>query len=81
MFSKYKKTESADSAELKPSLAAVPTTDEPRKSLMKAMPTKPADAAPQDREKKRKERLSEIKLELHKALLDNLNLAALESAT
>ena len=30
---------------------------------------------------KRKERLGEIKLELHKALLDNLNLAALETAS
>jgi pilus assembly protein CpaF len=42
---------------------------------------KPAVPAPVDKEKKRKERLGEIKLELHKRLLDNLNLAALESAT
>jgi pilus assembly protein CpaF len=34
-----------------------------------------------DKEKKRKERLGEIKLELHKRLLDNLNLSALESAS
>ncbi|MEJ8563080.1 CpaF family protein [Yoonia sp. GPGPB17] len=34
-----------------------------------------------DKEKRRKERLGEIKLELHKALLDNLNLAALDSAS
>ncbi|MEL7026516.1 MAG: CpaF family protein [Pseudomonadota bacterium] len=39
-----------------------------------------AQAAPQDKEKKRKERLGEIKLELHKRLLDNLNLGALEQA-
>ena len=47
----------------------------------KTVTAKSADAAPQDREKKRKERIGEIKLELHKALLDNLNLAALESAS
>ncbi len=43
--------------------------------------TVPAQAAPADKEKKRKERLSELKLELHKALLENLNLAALENAS
>ena len=45
------------------------------------MPKAHAEAAPQDKEKRRKERLGEIKLELHKALLDNLNLAALETAS
>ena len=39
----------------------------------------PATASP-DKEKKRKERLSELKVELHKRLLENLNLAALEHA-
>ena len=42
---------------------------------------KPAAASPEDREVKRKQRMSEIKLELHRALLDNLNLAALEHAS
>ena len=41
----------------------------------------PAQPAPVDKERKRKERLGEIKLELHKRLLDNLNLSALETAT
>ncbi|MEJ1999080.1 MAG: ATPase, T2SS/T4P/T4SS family, partial [Maritimibacter sp.] len=41
----------------------------------------PAQPAPANRERKRKERLSEIKVELHKQLLDNLNLAALETAS
>ncbi|MDJ1006953.1 MAG: CpaF family protein [Paracoccaceae bacterium] len=40
----------------------------------------PAQAGPVDKEKKRKERLAEIKLELHKRLLDNLNLGALDTA-
>ena len=81
MFSKYKKPQASEKAAEAPSLAAVPTSEEPRKSLMKTKTDKPAEAVPMDREKKRKERLSEIKLELHKAVLDNLNLAALETAT
>ena len=89
MFSKYKK--SAPTPAAKPSLVASATpaasasqgapTQEERKSLMRAMPIKAAEPAAADKEKKRKERLGEIKLELHKALLDNLNLAALEKAT
>jgi len=81
MFSKYKKAEASKPVAEKPALAAVPKAEVERKSLMKAMPAKSAEAAPMDREKKRKERLSEIKLELHKALLDNLNLGALENAS
>jgi pilus assembly protein CpaF len=34
-----------------------------------------------DKERKRKERLAEIKLDLHRALLDNLNLSAIETAS
>ncbi|MEP1933618.1 MAG: CpaF family protein, partial [Roseibium sp.] len=46
-------------------------------------PTKivPATSAPMDKDRKRRERLGDIKLELHSALLDNLNLAALEHET
>jgi pilus assembly protein CpaF len=44
-------------------------------------PTAPVAASPEDRERKRKDRLSDIKLELHKRLLDDLNLAALETAS
>ncbi|MCA1336680.1 CpaF family protein [Pseudooceanicola marinus] len=43
-------------------------------------PSKPAEAGAADRNRKRKERLSEIKLDLHRSLLDNLNLSALEAA-
>ena len=84
MFSKYKKTgDAASKSAAKPALAAVSAAPvEPaRQSLMRALPKAHAEAAPQDKEKRRKERLGEIKLELHKALLDNLNLAALETAT
>ncbi|WP_208352676.1 CpaF family protein [Pseudaestuariivita rosea] len=91
MFSRYKKPQgtkpAADAgkpADLKPvKTGAAPTAAPaatPAKNLMK-----PQRAAAQpvvmDKEKKRKERLAEIKLELHSRLLDNLNLSALENAT
>ncbi len=41
----------------------------------------PAEAVAADKEAKRKQRLMELKLELHKRLLENLNLAALEHAS
>ena len=89
MFSKYKKPNApkntpaaAGRPQVKVTPAAAPQVDEARKSLMKAMPEKrAAEAGAVDKEKRRKERLGDIKLELHKALLDNLNLAALESAS
>ncbi|SEN37181.1 pilus assembly protein CpaF [Loktanella fryxellensis] len=90
MFSKYKKPGTAhvapasNVAALKPAAPAPVTAQAPitpRASLMKVMPTRAAEVVPADREKKRKERLGEIKLELHKALLENLNLAALENAS
>ena len=89
MFSKYKKPGAGGVVPkpnaAKPALAAVPDTApavEEKKTLMRAMPAKAAgDVAAADKEKRRKVRLGEIKLELHKALLDNLNLAALETAT
>ena len=41
----------------------------------------PAEVVAADKEQKRKERLMELKVELHKRLLENLNLAALEHAS
>lgn len=87
MFSKYKKVDplvakatatgaKGDSNVMKLSTPA----PQARTSMMKQNPVR-AVVAPAEKEKKRKERLGEIKLELHKALLDNLNLAALETAT
>jgi pilus assembly protein CpaF len=80
MFSKYKKTD-APAAKLAPVAAGNGTKtpdvgaapEAPRKSMMKSAPVK-AVVVPQDKEKKRKERLSDIKLEMHKALLDNLKM-------
>ncbi len=82
MFSKYKKSSAAPAA-VEPEAAANVTEIKPAAaapaSMRKAL--KPAAAAPVDRELKRKQRMSDIKLELHRALLDNLNLAALEHAS
>ena len=50
-------------------------------SMRRAQAIAPAQTVAMDRDRKRRERLGEIKLELHRALLDNLNLSALESAT
>ncbi|MGH1452647.1 MAG: CpaF family protein [Paracoccaceae bacterium] len=49
-------------------------------SMRKNLPKAGKEALP-DKERKRRERIGDIKLELHKALLDNLNLSALEGAT
>ncbi|MCV6593600.1 MAG: CpaF family protein [Silicimonas sp.] len=89
MFSKYKK---GDEAGKGPNLKAVPggaeatpnvpvATETAVESQRRVQSRTPAQAAPVDKERKRKERLGEIKLELHKRLLDNLNLSALENAT
>ena len=79
MFSKYKKPVSK-TAPAANSGTATSAAQAAKPSLMRAKPVS-AQVVPQDKEKKRKERLGEIKLELHKALLDNLNLSALDTAT
>jgi len=85
MFSKYKKPGGEGDAKAAPKLAAVPDSpaeaETPKKTLMKTMPVRPAESGAADKERRRKERLGDIKLELHKALLDNLNLSALETAS
>jgi len=89
VFSRYKKSPDAG-PQPKPApshAASSPDPDEhgkPRVSRRTSPPpgtNVPAKAAPVDKEKRRKERLAEIKMELHKALLDNLNLSALETAS
>ncbi len=87
MFSRYKKT-SLDSAAPAQAHADAATADAPQPARSEpAAPSRrearraAAQPAPVDKEKKRKERMSEIKVELHKRLLDTLNLAALETAT
>ncbi len=96
MFSKYKKPgDQAPGAANAPQPgpdagAASDHAGTPNVPATKAQPVakrrtnvsmRPAQVAPVDKEKKRKERLAEIKLELHKRLLDNLNLSALDTAS
>ncbi len=89
MFSKYKKGEQGS-----PDLKSVPGGRETSRVASAPAPQStavevkrrnvsrsPAQAQAADKERKRKERLGEIKLELHKELLDNLNLSALENAS
>ena len=62
-----------------PKQSATPKVSAPEPA--KSPTSTPATPALSDKERKRKERLSEIKTELHKELLDNLNLGALDAAT
>ncbi|MFN3315032.1 MAG: CpaF family protein, partial [Hyphomonas sp.] len=91
MFSRFKKSNGEPA---RPPVSSAPVAEvasAPREVSQRApvsaprpsmAPPKPAaQAAVQDKEKKRKDRLMELKVELHKRLLDNLNLAALEHAT
>lgn len=95
MFSRYKKPNApapaaagarpAAPAPKAPGPAKAPAaagTAAPKPAVTrKPAPKVAAQAGPADKERKRKERLGEIKLELHRALLDNLNLGAIESAS
>lgn len=90
MFSRYKKDAKAKPVQANPKAAktapvaapsAAPTAPVESVSLRKPMQKERAKAVASDKDRKRKERLSEIKLELHRELLDNLNLAALEKAS
>jgi len=91
LFSKYKKGDVSGAPELKSiagGQADLPVAQQSREAVKSEPAAKrrvksrvAAQAAPVDKEKKRKERLGEIKLELHKRLLDNLNLSALDTAT
>ncbi|MDZ4093863.1 MAG: CpaF family protein [Paracoccaceae bacterium] len=92
MFSRFKKPEpnavkptglapaGAASATNRAPVAMVKPTAQQRPSNTPA-PKAPAEAAVADKEKKRKDRLQELKVALHKRLLENLNLAALEHAS
>jgi pilus assembly protein CpaF len=77
LFSRYKKSGTRDAKPVAPAPQAHPE----KTAAAAPKPRAPAHPAPVDRERKRKDRISEIKVELHKRLLDNLNLAALERAS
>jgi len=81
MFSRYKKASDAQPVET-PTKApeAAPAAPTATAVARKPVQKKAAEVTSADRDRKRKERLSEIKIELHRELLENLNLAALENA-
>ena len=86
MFSKYKKPGDVAAATPAPKAKAPAPQQQPEaavapKPVSMRRLAQAASVAPQDRDVKRKQRMSEIKLELHRALLENLNLAALEHAS
>ncbi|WP_456385709.1 CpaF family protein [Profundibacter sp.] len=83
MFSRYKKTDAAKKpAQVKAAVAAAPAAKpvENPANLRKSS-IAPATVTLGDKEVKRKTRLAEVRLQLHRELLDNLNLSALENAS
>jgi len=86
MFSKYKKPGDVAVATPAPKAKAPAPQQQPEEAVAPKPSSmrrvaQAATATPQDRDVKRKQRMSDIKLELHRALLENLNLAALEHAS
>ena len=84
MFSKYKKPGQPGAAPKTQAVETAPVDAAPQEETVsvRRVEAKRAPQSPtQDKEKKRKERLGEIKSKLHSELLDNLNLSALENAT
>jgi len=94
VFSKFKKPDGGQTAKPTGTLHKIDTAAPPARGPAAAAPAAttpptamrrpaqaPAQVVAQDKDKKRKERLGEIKVEMHKRLLDSLNLAALEKAS
>jgi pilus assembly protein CpaF len=84
VFSRFKN----DKPTGRPGAPAAPVTAPVEKSAptaMRAQQQMPqrtaAESVAVDKEKKRKERLTELKVEIHKRLLEDLNLSAIEGAT
>ncbi|MCY1127004.1 ATPase, T2SS/T4P/T4SS family [Frigidibacter sp. RF13] len=87
MFSRFKKPDQATTQQAAgpaPATAqAAPQAAAQTVSMRRpgAAGAQPAQVTAADKDRKRRERMGEIKVELHKRLLDNLNLSALEHAT
>ena len=83
MFSRYKKSAPpAPAAAAAKTAAPAPAAGGNPSAMRKPLPAKAAATnIAGDKERKRKERMGELKVELHKRLLDNLNLGALEHAS
>ena len=93
MFSRFKKPEGPGVTAMKPVQSAAPAAPvaaaapskvalvTPRQVAANVPQRTSAEVVAADKEKKRRERMQELKVELHKKLLENLNLAALEKAS
>lgn len=84
MFSRYKKSapgRAPANAAPAPTPKTAPVEAAPLQSFRKPTQTVAPRPVGLDKERKRKERISEIKIELHRAMLDHLNLSALDTAT
>ncbi len=88
MFSRFQKTTPAGASPTKTGTAPVTKPVDSQQAFAQRANPQPAvqqraaaEAVVADKEKKRKERLTELKVEIHKRLLEDLNLSAIESAT
>lgn len=82
MFSRFSKTSTPPRAGTPSSpSAAVEKPGLVRNTQAPVSQKAAAEALAADREKKRKERLTELKVQIHKRLLEDLNLSALENAS
>ncbi|PRY95624.1 pilus assembly protein CpaF [Hasllibacter halocynthiae] len=80
MFAKYKKEKGTPVAATDAGAASPEPAAKAAPKVARRQAPKAAAPAPADKETRRKERLSEIKTEMHRRLLDQLNLSALEHA-
>lgn len=88
MFSRFKKDTPAGTRPAQGTTAPVTQSLDKQQAFAQRAAPQPAvqqraaaEAVAADKEKKRKERLTELKVEIHKRLLEDLNLSAIESAT
>ena len=88
MFSRFQKTTPAGASPTKTGTAPLTKPVDTQQAFAQRANPQPAvqqraaaEAVVADKEKKRKERLTELKVEIHKRLLEDLNLSAIESAT
>jgi pilus assembly protein CpaF len=87
VFSRFKKDAPPGARPAQGGTAPVSAAAQPGSTVARAPVQAPvqqrpaAEAIVADKEKKRKERLTELKVEIHKRLLEDLNLSAIESAT
>jgi pilus assembly protein CpaF len=82
MFSKYKKPgANKRQAPVAPPVEDTSANQPDQPAVLRRPAPVAAVTAPEDKKKRRQERLGEIRLEMHKLLLDNLNLQALDHAS